>query len=240
MATRHGPERPGGQGLDPNQEESGNRAILALLTDPGAAEHTDLVITHRADAYEVWARRGMVRFERQSADGRQTFRVVEQLGENPIADQRHDRVATCGAELEAAANSGRPTDDPNRAFIEPHQLSYPHAYERIAQLFDSPYAPDLIVSPKCYAFGLQPGQHGALDVVQSRAPLAFAGPGMLKVSTADIEDVDRWRRAARACARQLGVTCSTSVSFDGSRPDRHLRFFVRDPFGKLVNLLVHE
>lgn len=45
---------------------------------------------------------------------------------------------------------------------------------------------------------------------------AFAGPGMLKVSTADIEDVDRWRRAARACARQLAVTCSTSVSADGS------------------------
>jgi hypothetical protein len=45
---------------------------------------------------------------------------------------------------------------------------------------------------------------------------AFAGPGMLKVSTADVEDVERWRRAARSCARQLGVTCSTSVSADGS------------------------
>lgn len=45
---------------------------------------------------------------------------------------------------------------------------------------------------------------------------AFAGPGMLKVSTADIEDVERWRRAARACARELGVACSTSVSADGS------------------------
>lgn len=45
---------------------------------------------------------------------------------------------------------------------------------------------------------------------------AFAGPGMLKVSTADIDDVDRWRRSARACARTLGVTCSTSVSADGS------------------------
>jgi len=45
---------------------------------------------------------------------------------------------------------------------------------------------------------------------------AFAGPGMLKVSTADIEDVDRWRRAARSCARQLGVSCSTSVSADGA------------------------
>lgn len=45
---------------------------------------------------------------------------------------------------------------------------------------------------------------------------AFAGPGMLKVATADIEDVDRWRRAARACARKLGVSCSTSVSVDGT------------------------
>lgn len=45
---------------------------------------------------------------------------------------------------------------------------------------------------------------------------AFAGPGIYKVSTAEIEDVERWRRAARACARQLGVSCSTSVSTDGS------------------------
>ena len=66
------------------------------------------------------------------------------------------------------------TDDANGAYIEPSQVSYPYAYERIAQLFDSPYAPDLVISPKCYAFGRQPGQHGALDVVQSRAPLAFA------------------------------------------------------------------
>ena len=177
-ALRLGLERPGGQGLDRNQEESGNRAILALLTDPGAAEHTDLVITHRDDAYEVWARRGMVRFERLSDEGRPQFRILEQVGDNPLADQRHDRIASCAEELAAAAASGFPTDDPNQAFIEPHQLSYPYAYERIAQLFDSPYAPDLIISPKCYAFGLQPGQHGALDVVQSRAPLAFAGPGV--------------------------------------------------------------
>ena len=41
---------------------------------------------------------------------------------------------------------------------------YPFAYERIAQLFDSPNAPDIVVNPKAYAFGRQPGQHGALDV----------------------------------------------------------------------------
>jgi hypothetical protein len=173
-----GPERAGGQGLDHNQEESGNRAILALLRDREVADQIDLVITCRPRAYEVWSARGMVRFERRGGNGEPLFAVVEQIGVNPIADQRHTPVATCAEELQAAAASGHPTEDVNRAFIEPSQLSYPYAYERIAQLFDSPYAPDLIVSPKCYAFGLQPGQHGALDVVQSRAPLAFAGPGI--------------------------------------------------------------
>lgn len=173
-----GPERAGGQGLDRHQEESGNRAILALLTDPEVADQVDLVITQRDDAYEVWARRGLVRFRRLAGAGAPRFEVVEQRGENPIADQRHDILATSAEECAAAAAGGHAGDDPNRAFIEPAQLSYPHAYERIAQLFDSPFAPDLVVSPKCYAFGRQPGQHGALDVVQSRAPLAFAGPGI--------------------------------------------------------------
>jgi len=178
MSEILGPERAGGQGLDRNQEESGNRAILALLRDPAVADQVDLVITQRDDAYEVWAARGMVRFQRLATDGAAAFRVVEQIGDNPIADQRHDVLTTCADELAAAAAGGHPSEDPNRAFIEPAQLTYPHAYERIAQLFDSPFAPDLVVSPKCFAFGLQPGQHGALDVVQSRAPLAFAGPGI--------------------------------------------------------------
>jgi hypothetical protein len=173
-----GPERPGGQGLDKNQEESGNRAILALLTDPHVADQVDLVITCRDSAYEVWAARGMVRFRRVSTNGQPRYEIIEQIGENPVADQRHTTVATCEEELHAAAASGRPTEDANHAFIEASQLTYPYAYERIAQLFDSPYAPDLVISPKCYTFGLQPGQHGALDVVQSRAPLAFAGPGI--------------------------------------------------------------
>lgn len=173
-----GPERPGGQGLDHNQEESGNRAILALLRDAEVADHVDLVITCRGSAYEVWAARGMIRFERRINEDRPEFSIVEQIGENPIADQSHTALESCAAELAAAAASGHPTEDVNRAFIEPSQVSYPHAYERIAQLFDSPNAPDIVVSPKCYAFGLQAGQHGALDVVQSRAPLAFAGPGV--------------------------------------------------------------
>jgi hypothetical protein len=173
-----GPERPGGQGIDAHQTESASRAILALLRDAEVRDQVDLVITHRGDAYEVWAARGMVRFQRVLRGGRLEFPVVEQIGENPIADQRCNAIRTCAEELAAARASGFPTEDANRAFIEPKELAYPWAYERVAQLFDSPYAPDLILSPKCYAFGLQLGQHGALDSVQSRAPLAFAGPGV--------------------------------------------------------------
>ncbi len=175
----HGPERRGGQGLDPHQYDSGDATILALLAETPAADYVDLAITWRADAYEVWSRRGMIRFKRFAGErGALSFEVVEQIGENPIADQDPFIVSTIGEELDAAARSGNRTDDPNHAYFEPRVMSHPYAYERIAQLFDSPRAPDLVVSPKAYAYGIQPGQHGALDVVQCRAPLVFSGPGV--------------------------------------------------------------
>src|SRR5574341_1962377 len=191
-----GPERLGGQGLDPTQEESGSRAIVALLTAPVRGEQTDLAITFRFEpsreedgqsregAYEVWAKRGMVRFVRfYSSDGGYGYRVLEQIGENPIANQDPTALSTLAEELEAGARSGHSGTDPAKAFVEPEQLSYPLAYERIAQLFDSPNAPDIAISPKSYAFGRQPGQHGTLDVVQCRAPLVFSGPGVKKGTT---------------------------------------------------------
>jgi hypothetical protein len=58
IATPIGPERLRGQGLDPQQYESGDRAIHILLTDATAGPQTDLVITYRDDAYEIWAKRG--------------------------------------------------------------------------------------------------------------------------------------------------------------------------------------
>ena len=122
----------------------------------------------------------MVRFVRfLDPAGGYGYRVIDQVGENPIADQDPTRLSTKAEELEAAANSGHSGTEQSKAFIEPEQLSYPLAYERIAQLFDSPNAPDIVISPKSYAFGRQPGQHGALDVVQSRAPLVFSGPGVI-------------------------------------------------------------
>src|SRR6266567_3464491 len=248
-----GPERPGGQGLDHQQEESGNRAIVALLTDPVRGEQVDLVMTYRRDAsgdiaplspsipqdereaafdwngaYEVWSKRGMVRFVRfLDPAGDYGYRVIEQVGENPIADQDPTALSTKAEEVEAVAKSGLSGTDPAKAFIEPEQLSYPLAYERIAQLFDSPNAPDIAISPKSYAFGRQPGQHGALDVVQSRAPLIFSGPGVVSGETDVVcSHVDVTPTLAKLLGLPLidGKDSSGRTSSErGVRPDVYLK-----------------
>jgi hypothetical protein len=169
----YGPERARLEERDSHQWESKNRAILSLLEDPEVRDQVNLVITFRDGAYEAWSARGMVRFRRLAdADGIR-YDTIEQHGEDPLAGQDPTRLATLEEELRVSGS-----DDPNRCFFEPEHVSYPFAHERIAQLFDSPLAPDLILSPRTYTFGIQAGQHGALDVVQSRAPLAFAGPGI--------------------------------------------------------------
>ncbi len=180
-----GPERPGGQGLDPEQEESGNRAIVALLSDPGTCEHVDLVLTwrettaQRPAAYEAWGRRGMVRFVRRiAADGALAFDVIETVGENPLARQDANALRSVEEESRASAAGGFDAADPATRYIGSAQQSHPFAFERIAQLFDSPNAPDLVISPEDFAQGIQPGQHGALNVRQSRAPIWFSGPGV--------------------------------------------------------------
>ncbi len=227
------PERAGGQGLDANQEESANRAIIALLTDPARGSGTDLAITYRwaaggDGAYEVWSARGMVRFQRFHADsGGYGYRVIEQIGENPIANQDPTALSTLAEELEAGAKSGYSGTDAAKAFVAPDNLSYPLAYERIAQLFDSPNAPDIAISPKSYAFGRQPGQHGSLDVVQTRAPLVLAGPGVKRgLTDAFCAQVD----VAPTLALLLGLplidgrdASGRTSSERGSPPDVYLK-----------------
>lgn len=176
-----GPERLGGQGLDPNQRESGNRAIELLLTDPAASPGVDLVITWRQDdeggAYEVWSRRGLLRFRRLLGEtGELEFEVLEVIGQNPVADQREGALRTLAQECSAAERSGFEAENPKRRFIAPEEQSYPFAYERIAQLFDSPNAPDLVISPTDWAQGPNAGNHGGLHVRQARGPLWFKGP----------------------------------------------------------------
>ncbi len=205
----HGPERLAGQGLDREQEESGNRAIHALLADPKIGAQVDLVITWRAGegdapgAYEIWSARGLVRFQRVIRDdGALGFEVLEVIGENPVANQDPLALATLAEEQRAATASGFDADDPARRFIAPAQQSYPFAYERAAQLFDSPNAPDLAVSPRDWCQGTQPGTHGALHVRQARAPLWLSGPG-----------VRRGTHALAARAIDIAPTCLAALGF---------------------------
>ncbi|MEY4339227.1 MAG: hypothetical protein RLZ14_1077, partial [Actinomycetota bacterium] len=154
----HGPERLDGQGLDPQQGQTGDRVIASLLGDPVVGQQIDLILTWRPSGYEVWAERGMVRFERLIDDeGRLHFEVLEVMGVNPI--ERQDPLALHSVELEqaAAAASGFDRHDPARRFIAPEHQTYPFAYERVAQLFDSPNAPDLAISPRDWCSGSQPG-----------------------------------------------------------------------------------
>src|SRR4029078_9585783 len=112
---------------DPQQYESGDRAIHILLTDATAAPQTDLVIPCRDDAYEVWAARGMIRFQRfHAADGRgYDYRVVEQIGDNPIAHQDRKALATIDDELAASKASGFPGVEANTAYVAPEHNTYP-------------------------------------------------------------------------------------------------------------------
>jgi hypothetical protein len=224
-----GPERLAGQGLDPNQYESGDRAIYLLLTDPNEGPHTDLVITWRDGAYEVWAHRGMIRFQRFFADGGgYDYRIIEQIGENPIENQDRKALATIDEELAASKASGFPGIEPNTAYVEPAHNTYPFAYERISQLFDSPNAPDIVVNPKAWAFLRQPGQHGALDAIHARSPLVFSGPGVKKGARTDAasRQIDIAPTIAHLCGFPLidgrDITGRTSAE-RGTAPDVYLK-----------------
>ncbi len=236
-----GPERPGGQGLDAHQHESGDHTIRILLTDPVVGPQTDFVATCRDGVYEVWAARGMVRFERgYAAAGGYAYRVIEQIGENPVERQDPRALATVDEEVAASIASGFAGDDANTAYIEPAHLTYPLAYERIAQLFDSPNAPDLVVNPKAYAFGRQPGQHGALDVVQSRSPLVFSGPGIRRGLRTDAlsRQVDIAPTIAKLCGFPLIDGRDSTGRTSGERgvaPDVYLKRQDGQPLDAIID-----
>lgn len=61
--------------------------------------------------------------------------------------------------------------------------SYPYAWQRLSSLFRDPRSPDVaIVHTPGHWFperGGHRGEHGSLDVLQSRAPLLLSGPGVV-------------------------------------------------------------
>jgi phosphonoacetate hydrolase len=117
------------------------------------------------DTYEAWSNDGWVRFRREGGG----FATEGGEGRNPLADQATDRFAPVGDER-AALYPGRNAN------------SYPFAYDQVAQLYDHPAAPDLcVVHTAAHNWedqGGHRGEHGSLDVVQSRAPFIISGAGV--------------------------------------------------------------
>ena len=144
------------------------RDALDVLLHPSLEPIVELVLVRDGDAIEAHAVDGRARFR----DGE----VLETDGRNPLGDQSTDRFA--GLEKELGS-------------LQPPRVrnSYPHAYEQAAQLFDHPAAPDLcVIHTAAHHWGDQGGhvgEHGSLDVVQSRAPFVIAGAGVRALSTID-------------------------------------------------------
>ena len=91
-------------------------------------------------------------------------------GRNPVGLQDPLAFTPLTAEL---AHLSPPNED----------NSYPWAYERLSSLFAAAAAPDLVVvhTGKHYwpSQGGHLGEHGSLNVVQSRAPLVLSGAGVV-------------------------------------------------------------
>jgi hypothetical protein len=137
-----------------------DRALEVLLADE-LAHVVDLVLCRRDGGIEAHARSGSVGFD---ASGPSWVRRTD-----PLARQDAAAFAPLAAELAGI----RPVHDRNH---------YPYAYDNAAQLFDDARAPELVVlhtpAHNWEERGGHRGEHGSLDVVQSRAPLILAGAGI--------------------------------------------------------------
>jgi hypothetical protein len=138
------------------------RAVAALTT-PDLAEIVDLVAWLEADDVLVANHRGRVRLR---ADGAHEVRA----GADPVACT--DPMAFLPYEQELADPS-----PPNARNV------YPDPYPRLRSLLADPTrSPDLVVvhTPSHYFpdEGGHRGEHGSLDLLQSRAPLVLSGAGL--------------------------------------------------------------
>ena len=137
-------------------------AIHEALLDPALTPMVDVVLRRDGDTYHATSARGSVAF-RHDAGGTTIVRVD---GEDPLADDDHTRFLGVGAEL-----AGETPD--------PAAEARPHAYDEVAQFFDSPHAPALaVVHAAAHRYHGNIGEHGSLGTVQRRAPLLLAGPGV--------------------------------------------------------------
>lgn len=173
---------------------------VEVLVDPALDDIVEMVLRPVDGAYEARAVDGRVRFAREPEGNGWRFEVKEVEGRNPLGDQSVDRFAGLESEL---ANRFPPRTD----------NAYPFAYEQVAQLFEARCAPDVCVlhtaAHNWEDHGGHRGEHGSLDVVQSRAPFVAAGKGVRPLGivprAARLVDVAPTIAAVLGCAPVEGV-----------------------------------
>lgn len=167
-STAAGTNRPAGERRGHEVADEHREAVeaaLDVLLDADLEPIVDMVLTRRDGVYEALSHGGRVSFRPDGHGGWE--RSVE--GDDPLADQSPARFSPLAAEVAAK---------------HPHRTrnAYPFAHEQVAQLFDSPAAPDLcVIHSAAHNWedqGGHRGEHGSLDVVQARAPFVLAGRGV--------------------------------------------------------------
>lgn len=219
----------------PDEVRADAETALEILLDAQLEPIVDMVLLSRDGAYEARSHDGSVTF-RRTEDG---FTVDAVEGHDPLARQETDAFAPIEAEV---------------AHKHPHRRhnSYPYAFESIAQLFDSPAAPDLCVlhsaAHNWEDQGGHRGEHGSLGVVQARAPWIIAGKGVRNLGIAPLSarlvDVTPTMAALAGCAplddegrylaRQDGTARLDVLDPSAGRP-RHVVGFLFD--GTNANVL---
>lgn len=163
------PTAPSAPMPDPEQVAVLTDALLDTALEPIVEMVLSIDRTAVRPTYTARTVDGSVRFTRTAQGSSWRYDVAATEGRNPLADQAADRFV--GAEAERANRY------PGRA-----DTSYPYAYEMVAQIFDAPWAPDLICehtsAHNWVDQGGHRGEHGSPTVVQARAPFILSGPGV--------------------------------------------------------------
>jgi len=170
-------------------------SFVAALTSPDLASFVDLVVWAEADpsaGEPVAMAASQVGRVRLHPDGR--HQVVQ--GSDPIPSE--DPMAFLPYDLERAHPGPRASSE----------NSYPYAASRILSLFADPTrSPDLAVvhTPRHFfpEQGGHVGEHGSLDVIQSRAPLLLSGRGV--ATRGIVDDHARLVDVAPTLAAMAGV-----------------------------------
>lgn len=172
---------------------------LGVLLGDSLAHVVDLVLCRRNGVVEAQSGGGACGI---SLEGRLQW----ERGANPLARQDASAFSPLQAELAEL----RPSNERNH---------YPYAYENAAQLFEDPRAPDVAVlhtpAHNWEERGGHAGEHGSLDVVQSRAPLIVSGTGIRRLG--QLEAHARMVDVAPTICALLGVEPKDGAVIRGQR-----------------------